>query len=415
MTALVKLPQGWFRVALTNFAIAGFFGLIMRTAFVVELPFINYRNVMHGHSHVAMLGWIYLALYALIVHYYSVPKRRMSFYNRLFWITQIAVMGMAISFPLQGYGPISIAFSALHVFLTLLFGIALYRDLSTAGISRDSDVKFLATSFIFLLLSSLAIISLPVIILTGLRQSALYYAAVQFFLHFQFNGFYIFAAIALFLRILRHYKINVPWSDVRHAYWLLSVSCLMTYALAVTWSTPVPFLFWINSTGVVIQLIALVALIRVFLKYGRLLRDFLATWTKVFMGIAFFSLAVKIAIQGIVVVPTVAVIAYTIRNFVIGFIHLILLGSISSALFAFAIYNQWLLPSKRIVQYGLIAFLAGVVTSESILFLQGTMLWAGMGFFKWYYEIILAVSVLIPVSCTMLIFGIIHNQASHVK
>ncbi|CDF79953.1 hypothetical protein BN863_22410 [Formosa agariphila KMM 3901] len=49
-------------------------GLTMRFAFISALDF-NYRNLTHAHSHTAMLGWVYLMLFVLIVHYF-VPKKQ---------------------------------------------------------------------------------------------------------------------------------------------------------------------------------------------------------------------------------------------------------------------------------------------------------------------------------------------------
>ena len=41
--------------------------------------------------------------------------------------------------------------------------------------------------------------------------------------------------------------------------------------------------------------------------------------------------------------------------------------------------------------------LAGIILTELILFIQGTMLWNVMGFMPYYYEVLFGVSILIPV------------------
>ncbi|MEZ4932236.1 MAG: hypothetical protein R2788_08975, partial [Saprospiraceae bacterium] len=58
----------WLRIALLNFLLAAIMGALMRFAFVEEVRWMEYRFMVHGHSHTAMLGWIYLALYALLIH-----------------------------------------------------------------------------------------------------------------------------------------------------------------------------------------------------------------------------------------------------------------------------------------------------------------------------------------------------------
>ena len=107
------MPKNLVVTCLVNFLIAALMGLVLRYAFIGELNF-NYRFLTHAHSHVAMLGWVYLMIYVLFVHYF-VPEKKPVF-TRLFWLTQLAVVGMMLSFPLQGYAAISILFSTLHIF-----------------------------------------------------------------------------------------------------------------------------------------------------------------------------------------------------------------------------------------------------------------------------------------------------------
>ena len=49
-----------------------------------------------------------------------------------------------------------------------------------------------------MLLSTLAIWSIPPIMIKMGAGSPIYQAAVQFYLHFQFNGWFIFAVLGLF-------------------------------------------------------------------------------------------------------------------------------------------------------------------------------------------------------------------------
>src|SRR5690606_11041465 len=99
-----KMQKNLVLVCLLNFLVAALMGLALRYALVQPIP-INFRFLTHGHSHVAMLGWSYLMLYVLIVH--LIPNKNPR-YNRLFWLTEVAVLGMMVSFPIQGYAAISI-------------------------------------------------------------------------------------------------------------------------------------------------------------------------------------------------------------------------------------------------------------------------------------------------------------------
>src|SRR5699024_12019900 len=105
---------------LANFLIAALLGLFMRYTSISDIGFpFTYRYITHAHSHVAMLGWVYLALFILIVHHFS--SGRQTKYRRLFWLTQVSAIGMLCSFPFQGYGAVSITFSSLHVLASYSF------------------------------------------------------------------------------------------------------------------------------------------------------------------------------------------------------------------------------------------------------------------------------------------------------
>lgn len=395
----------WFQVALINFLLAAILGLTMRLAFVTELPGVEYRNVMHAHSHVAMLGWIYLALYALLIHYFIPDKGKDRFYRVLFWITQVSVAGMLFSFPFQGYGAISIAFSTLHVVCSIIFAWRFFEDLAKAPGLDVLSTLFVRTALTFMVLSNIALLAMPPIMISGMKQTALYYAAIQFFLHFQFNGFYLFSLLAIFYKWVTDHGFIVQVRSGMTFYILLTLSCFLTYLLAVTWSTPLPWLFWVNSLGVILQLLALAWFVKTWRAHLDWFRSKLKRWSAIFLAIAFISFAVKILIQGVVVVPAIAVITYTIRNFVIGFIHLILLGAASSGIFAFALEAGWLRPVGKKLNVGFIIFLSGILLSELILFLQGSMFWAGLGFLPHYYLMLFLVSGLLPIGIAIIILS----------
>ena len=116
------MRKHWLLICFINFFIAASMGLVLRFVAIFPVPNINYQFLLHGHSHVAMLGWVYLMIYSLIVHFF-IPKtaQQNPIYNRLFWLTEIAVIGMMFRFPVEGYALFSIIFSTLHIFLQLLF------------------------------------------------------------------------------------------------------------------------------------------------------------------------------------------------------------------------------------------------------------------------------------------------------
>ena len=389
MMQLSREHRIWFRTALACFVFAAALGAWMRYAFLGDWSeFFAYSHVRHGHSHVAMLGWLYGALYMLIVFLFQLNR---PFYHKLFWLTQITVLGMAISFPLQGYKVFSIIFVTLHGLFTYAFIFAVWKDLK--GKAKRASTLFLKTALVLIFVSSMGTWALAGMMANELKGSAWYYGSIQFYLHFQFNGWFVFGSLALFFKLLEWKGVSVNKRFVQRFYYLLLVSTALTFALAVTWSTPVDFIFWLNSVGVIIQLLALFYFMRIMLSTGKGFSQSLSPKNKGLFQIALFAFILKIVMQSLVALPQLATVSYTVRNFVIGFIHLLVLGCIS--LFVLAAYRLFRpAPSKNVM--GIDIFFVGFLLSELLLFVQGFMLWMEMGFMRYYYLAIFIASIFMP-------------------
>lgn len=395
------MNPSWYRIALSNFFIAALLGLTLRFAFIQEIPFFKYKNILHAHSHVAMLGWLYLGLYGLLVAHF-VPKAREAsrFYQRLFWLSQISVWGMLFSFPFQGYGPVSIAFSVLHIFCSYTFAVNLWMDSKMInGFSR----LLLRTALAFMVLSTLGIWAMGPLMALGFKHSIWYHLAVQFFLHFQFNGWFIIATLALFFRWMEG-KGHYFSGKVQGWFYGLSVfATFLTFALAVAWSEPHSLVFACNSIGVLLQLAVLILFTQQLWPLRTSIKAALTPVQFSLWQLALISFCFKILVQAAVALPFVAQMAYTIRNYIIGFIHLIMLGILSFFILGIQ-YGQ----SERFSnqdKWGLFLLGGGIVASEGLLFLQGTLFWIGWGFMPGYYGLLFGASCLMPVGIAFLLFS----------
>lgn len=396
----------WFRTALINLLLAASLGTLLRFAFVEEVAWMKYKNVLHAHSHVAMLGWVYLALYNLLLHAFLPPATlERPLYRRLFWLTQLSVAGMFVSFPIQGYAGFSIAFSTFHMLVSYGFVWRFWRDMRAESAKFAFSVLLAKTSLAFMTLSTLGLWLLGPIIMTELKRGPLYYMCVQFFLHFQFNGWFLFAVLALFFKRCEKEGIVFNPRLLRRFYRLIMVSTFATYALAVAWSNPSPVVFWVNSIGVLVQLAAIMVLVALYRPQASRIWALPGLWEKGLFAIAAAGLLLKVGVQSAVAIPQIATIAYTIRNYVIGFIHLVLLGVISSFILASAIEKGAIPVSRTLARAGIVFFVAGFLLSELLLFLQGTLLWAQIGFMPWYYELLFGASLLIPFGIILLLLS----------
>jgi hypothetical protein len=376
-------------------------GLMLRWMYVSPIEGINFQFLMHGHSHVAMLGWVYLMLYCLIFHFF-VPKeaQQKPIYNRLFWVTEIAVVGMMIDFPAQGYAFASILFSTLHIFCSYYFSHLISKDAKPATLPEK---RMLRTALFFMIFSTLGVWCLgPAVGMMG-KASAFYQIAIQFFLHFQFNGWFLFAVLALFFK---QSKMNIDEKKFRLFYNLFVVSTVLTLALPVSWSLSNLVFYWINVVGVLLQLLSAVIFIQLIRPQFQIFFAPFSTLEKTVYRFALFSLALKVIIQLVVLVPGLAQVSHQIRNFVIGYIHLTMLGIITGFLFGFAFQNGFIDSKNTIQKWGTILFLLGFVATEILLFLQGIWLFLNNGSFPNYYLNLFLSSLFLPTGLLLLTIGI---------
>lgn len=374
------MKEHWVLICFANFLVASLMGLMLRWMYVAPIEGVNFQFLMHGHSHVAMLGWVYMMLYCLIV-YNFVPKeaQQKRIYNRLFWITEVAVIGMMLDFPAQGYAFVSILFSTLHIFCSYYFARLIWKDTKPATFPEKRMTR---TALLFMVFSTFGVWCLgPAVGLLG-KSSAFYQICIQYFLHFQFNGWFLFAVLALFFKQI---TLKIDEKKFRLFYSLFVIATIMTLALPVSWFLTNPIFYWINVVGVLLQLVAAVLFIQ---NTRSQLQGFFGTLSsleKTVYGFALFSLVLKIGIQLVVLVPELAQMSHQIRNFVIGYIHLTMLGIITGFLFGFTLQHQFLNAKNAFHKWGIQVFLIGFVATEILLFLQGLYLYFDMGVLPYYY------------------------------
>lgn len=400
------MPRGparmriWFFIALADLVAAAVIGLLLRIMFLVELPFVRFRPWLHGHSHVALLGWLFIGLVVVLLHDGGRGRP-----NPRLWLVltglQLAVVVMLFSFPLQGYGAVSIAASSVHLLLAFAALSLLWRASRHWHPAGSGRVTRLA--IVFFALSTLGILAIGPIIATGHQGSEVYYWAVQFFLHFQFNGWFWFAAMALGLRWAERQGHELRIDRTTLALWVLSA--LFTYALAIAWSEPLPAVFATVSIAVAMQVWAAWRTFILLRRMRPMAGQQFPLTAKVLIGTALVSMGLKVLVQASVAIPSVAVMALTIRHFVMGFIHMNTLGTMTALLLAYAIVHSWCDLRSVWVRVGIGALVSGIVASELLLFIQGTFFWIGWGMIPGHYLQLVIASALMPLGVAVLLLA----------
>ena len=395
----------WFFAALCNLLVAACIGVVLRSIYLVEIPFVHFKPLLHAHSHVAMLGWLFIAL-ALFLLRDETPSGPSRLSRRLLLVAQLAVVAMLFSFPVQGYGSVSIPASSLHLLVSYALGWRIW--IATRGWAVQGSRLLARVAVVMMAISTIGVWAMGPILANKLFGSELYYWSIQFFLHFQFNGWFWFAALALWSRWAETHGVARPLDRLTIRLW--TVSAFLTFALAIAWSERHPLVYAVNSVGVILQLWAGWRTANAIRSAQASLYTKASLWAWRCVTYALIGMALKVLMQTVVAIPAVAVMAFTIRNYVIGFIHLNMLGAISMMLFAMALLRGWLVSTDRLVRIGLSLFTAGVLLSEAALFVQGTFFWIGWGMIPAYHWIQLITSVPMPLGVIALLVHLVQRR-----
>jgi len=391
--------QKWMLFSIGFFFLSAIAGLAMRYFFIGEITILKYKYVLHAHSHTALLGWGYFFLTGAFLFYMIKSVARPKVYQWLFYALSVTVFWMYLSFLYQGYGFWSISISALFILLSFWLSFLLLGEFS--GITGTSAM-FARWSIVWYMTSTVGVWAIgPVGQLLG-RLHPAYFASIQFFLHFQFNGWFTYGALALLFYYLNK-KNGIEIQVSRWEFLLLQLSILATYALSVTWSTPLDILFYLNAFGVFIQLFIIIRILKPALRFF-LFRGMSFQLGHLLITFGVASIFIKVFVQFLVALPQIAVISYTIRQYVIGFVHLITLGSFTF-LIGGILLSVGILANNKISNWGWSLLIMGFIGSEFLLFGQGTMLWMKAGLLSSYYKMLFGFSSLLPVGIALIFMG----------
>jgi hypothetical protein len=390
-------------ISLINFLLAAAMGLLLRYAFISEIPF-NFNYLLHAHSHVAALGWAYQMICVFLVFYFVMEDSRL--FKKLFWVTQISVFGMMLSFPFQGYGSVSIPFSTLHIICSYIFIFYIWKK---AQYNSNSEKIILRAALIFLAISTLGIWMLgPSIVLYG-KNSILYQISIQFYLHFQFSGWFIFAMVALLIRYFSK-KVNIELSPktVQRVVIFLIASVPLSFAL-------VPFWFFKNDVWIVLNMLTVITQLLLIIFILSRLKGIISFFRqqnktiRLLFILGLLSLILKVLFQAFTAIPEIALLSHQVRNFSVGYIHLIMLGFVSSVLLVY-IFDILKIKLNLAAKFGVWLFIAGFVLSELMLFIQGILFSSGLGQLNYYHEFLFVVSIFLFLAVALITYGVMSVQ-----
>ncbi|MEP0711389.1 hypothetical protein [Algoriphagus sp.] len=397
--------KSYVRWGLWLFLISALLGASMRLFWVVELPFYEYTHVLHAHSHLAMLGWGFTVICTLFIFFLSPHLRHPKAYRRLLLTNVLVSLLMTAAFVVNGYTILSISLLTAHLLIAYRIAYLLFYDLNK--LPNKTAYVFGKWAIFWMIISTIGVWFLPVVIVNFGKLDPLYFASIEFFLHLQFNGWFVYSVLVfLFLTLERKGILLI----VRNAeFWLLQLSLVLTYGLPAYWSYPIPILNYLNGIGVVIQLLVFGKIFLPVVKKWMNLKHEKADLSDVLINVGLLSLLIKTGIQFTLILPSFLAASAEIRQFFIGFIHLIMLGVFTLTCLGVCL-RFGLIPANKVSKAGLWMLMFGFVSTELVLFLQGILLWNSLGLLPFYPLVILGFTIFLPVGLAFVIASYYSNS-----
>ena len=366
------MSRRWIIVSLLFLLCIALVGTIIRVIPFAQLPF-KYDHLVHAHSHVAFQGWVYTAMFLLMTNLFlSREQIKKGLYGIQFMITIPIIIAILVAFALQGYGVFSIAFSTLFQIMNYWFIIRFMRDSksSESRIAGDISIRFVRTGLWLGLLSTIGPYIVGVLSAKGLENTEAYPSALYFFLHFQYNGWFLFVGLGLFVKCLEDAQVSIDRQKIKSFFLLFTIAVVPAYALSLLGLSYKNYIFIPAILAAIVQMIGLTFFLLTIFRINFSKVSGGNGWTGLFMYAAITAFALKICLQLLSVFPLFEQYAFGNRNIVMAYMHLSLIGVISFILIAILLQKKWL-KMWWLPKVGSVLLISGFVITESALVLSG--------------------------------------------
>lgn len=413
MTTKTKERNKWLIVSLANLFIVAILGTVLRTKILFSIPWIDYKFLLHAHSHFAFGGWLTLCLFTLMT--FDILPREMSRkikYRILLWSTLVAAAGMLISFPFQGYGLFSIVFSTLFIFVTYAFSWIFIRDLLKVRASKTVLILCIA-ALVAADLSSVGPFTLAYMLASHNVNLLLYKDSIYTYLHLQYNGFFTLSVFALFFNQFYSKFNEAARRQAKRFSVILSFSVLPTLFLSYLWHFPNELVRGIAVAGCISLVVTLGFFVTMLQSAQPILKQ-VSPFAKTIGILSMIAFFLKTAVQVGIVIPAIGNEVFGDRPIIIGYLHLVMLGFVSLYLLAYLLYTGFFKERSGLSRKGIIVFTYAVIGNEIILMTQGlsAMLMMGSPLYPW---LLWAAAIFLLVGALIIFLSVIlplkHNMA----
>ncbi|MCU0335671.1 MAG: hypothetical protein MUF62_11630 [Chitinophagaceae bacterium] len=326
----------WVRLLLFSFLLVALAGTLMRYKMAFPLPWMPQKNMQYAHSHLAFISWMSQSLFVLLLHrlqHWLAPQQvhRLQAWLLLHWALGLL---MFVVFLIYGYRLPAIVLSSLAFICQIRLVVLLWPEVGSLSWLECFSWR---GAFLYLLLSALGTIGLAISKVWIPHSQALYLASLYWYLHFQYNGWFFSALLALVLPIVLPAGAS---QRTQTAVKLLLISVAPGYTLSILWLRQPAIAYALPIMAIALQTAAAVPLASQGLKAIHRQAALPLHTRAILYGILTAILA-KLLLQLLSVVPAISQFAFGFRPVVIAYLHLVLLCILSSSVLMLLLRSQF--------------------------------------------------------------------------
>lgn len=397
----------WLKFSVLNLFIVALLGLYLRLKMAYELP-LEQKNVLHAHSHFTFIGWISQTLMVLLINYIKDKKNDIALKKYIYILIANMICSYVIlfTFLFKGYFSLSILFLTLSILISYVFSIYFYKD--TKNLDQENSLKWFYGALIFNFISSLGTFFLGYTMAADKINLDLYSSSIYFYLHFQYNGWFIFGCIGLFLSIFNQ-KLNTIKS-VNKLFYLMFISTIITYGLSILWLDIPKIIYVVIAFFGVFQFLIWLKMQKIILVNFKNELKSQPKYLQFILIVISLCLNIKFLLQALLFIPSFAEMAYQNRPFIIAFLHLVLLGVVSLFLLYY-MFNQQIITGSKTTKYALSTVTVSIILNEIFLVTQGLGPFIQINF-SYVNKILLVIAALLVISIGWLYLSTLKRKAT---
>lgn len=357
----------WLKICVFNFFVVSVVGVMMRYNMAFSLPGFNHKFMQESHSHFAFYGWVSAGIFLFVTKYLSenYPKINLKKYQYLMISNQIGSYGMLFTFLYGGYFWLSIVLSSIALFTGFAYFIFLLIDTKS---NKNPEIMWLKSGAFFATFSAIGIFGLAYFSSKKEEFDVLFRASTYFYLHYQYNGFFIFSCIGLLLISLKKLGIEIEEKLNKTIFYLLFFGCFLGYGLSILWIEMNPIFYGFFILISIVQLFGAILFLNCIRKTDLFNnQNFIQ---KLLISVFGFAFILKFLLQGLSAIPALGVFAFININIVIAYLHLVLLMGISLFLI-WKILQLVEIEFNKLLKFSILLLVFGIVCNEILLALSG--------------------------------------------